>query len=194
MKVKEHPEYPRLEQAIKGAACHAASWEGVIYRSAPPKWSASRDMLSGAGSAKAGGRFNAAGSFPMVYGSTTPELAMIESLAFQRRAGLPVEQAMPLVFKAISVTVDRLLDLTDTTVLTALSVTAAHLMADRWWLARIRGEESLTQAVGRSAHASGIQALRAASAHAAAHGHNILLLPHHILPPSELKVLRRAGR
>ena len=80
-------------------------------------------MLTGGGSIKAGASFNAAGSFPMVYGSTTPELAMIESLAFQRRAGLPAERAMPLVFKAISVKVERLLDLTDVKLLAALDVT-----------------------------------------------------------------------
>lgn len=196
MKVKEHPQFSRLELAMKSAARHALSWDGIIYRSAPPKWAAGRDMLTGAGSMKAGARFNAAGTFPMVYCSTTPELAMIESLAFQRRAGLPVEQAMPLVFKAISVKVQRLIELTDPIVLSALDVTADKLMADAWWLARLRGEESLTQAVGRAAHANGIQALRVASAHSVAHGRNFLLLPDHIRPPNELKVLRhpRAGR
>jgi len=191
MRVKEHPEFPRLELAIKGATGHLMAWEGVVYRSAPPKWSTGRDMITGAGSMKAGARFNASGSFPMIYGSTTPELAMIESLAFQRRAGLPVDQALPLVFKAIEVKVDRLLDLTDAGVLAALGVTADLLLTEAWWLARLRGEESLTQAVGRAAHANGIQGLRVASAHSVAHGQNILLLPDHISPPSELHVLRR---
>ena len=126
----------------------------------------------------------------MVYGSTTPELAMIESLAFQRRAGLPVEQAMPLVFKAVSVKVERLLDLTEANVLAALGMTVDQLVTDEWWLAP-RGDESLTQAVGRAAHEQSVQALQVASAHSADHGHNILLLPDHITPPSELKVLRR---
>jgi RES domain-containing protein len=191
MKVKEHPRFPELELAMKGAARRAFSYDGTVYRSAPPKWAAGRDMLTGGGSVKAGARFNAAGSFPMVYGSTTPELAMIESLAFQRRAGLPVEQALPLVFKAIQVKVERLLDLTDAAVLTALGVTADQLLTEMWWLARLRGEESLTQALGRAAHANRIQALRVASAYSVAHGHNILLLPDHILPPSRLKVLGR---
>jgi len=153
-------------------------------------------MLTGAGSMKAGARFNAAGSFSMVYGSTTPELAMIESLAFQRRAGLPVERALPLVFKAISVKVERLLDLSDAPVLAVIGVTADQLLSEAWWLARLRGEESLTQAVGRAAHANRLQALRVASAHSATHGHNVLVLPEHISPPSELKVLRhpRPGR
>lgn len=191
MKVKDHPQFPRLELAMKSTAHHAVGWEGVIYRSAPPKWAAGRDMLTGAGSMKAGARFNAAGTFPMVYGSTTPELAMIESLAFQRRAGLPVERAMPLVFKAVSVKVERLLDLTDPIVLSELGVTMDQLLTEAWWLARLRGEESLSQAVGRAAHANRIQALRVTSAHSTAHGHNMLLLPDHVQPPSELKVLRR---
>jgi RES domain-containing protein len=190
MNVKEHVDYGRLELAMNGAARYLLRWDGIIYRSAPPKWAAGRDMLTGAGSMKSGARFNAAGSFAMVYGSTTPELAMIESLAFQRRAGLPVEQAMPLVFKAISVHVERLIDLGDARVLAALGVPATSLLAEAWWLARLRGEESLTQAIGRAVHANRIQAISVASAHSAAHGHNILLLPDHISPPSELKVLR----
>jgi RES domain-containing protein len=191
MTVKEHPEYSRLKQAMNAALRPLLHWEGVIYRSATSRWSAGRDMLAGAGSMKAGGRFNAAGAFPMVYGSTTPELAMIESLAFRRRAGVPVEDAMPLVFKAISVKVERLLDLTDSKVLAALDLTADRLTTESWWQARLRGEESLCQSVGRAAHAKGVQAIRAASAHTASHGHNVLLLPDNISPPSQLKVLRR---
>ena len=101
MTVTEHPDYSRRLAAMKLAVARVRPWLGTIYRSAPPKWSAGRDMLTGIGSMKSGARFNAPGSFPAVYGSTTPELAMIESLAYQRRAGLPVERALPLVFKAI---------------------------------------------------------------------------------------------
>jgi RES domain-containing protein len=192
--VKEHPEYGRLLDAMKLAAARAHPWSGTIYRSAPPKWSAGRDMLTGFGSMKSGARFNAPGSFAAVYGSTTPELAMIESLAYQRRAGLPVERALPLVFKAVSVEVERLLDLTDAAVLGELSVTADELRTEAWWLARARGEESLTQAVGRAAHACGVQALLVAPAHALTHGHNVIGLPDHIDPPSRLKVLRRPAK
>src|SRR6266536_622456 len=115
--VKENHEYGRLLGAMKIAAARLHPWSGTIYRSAPPKWSASRAMLTGVGSMKSGARFNAPASFSAVYGSTTPELAMIESLAYQRRAGLPVERALPLVFKAILIEVGRLLDLTDAAVL-----------------------------------------------------------------------------
>lgn len=175
---------------MKLAAGRARPWTGTIFRSAPPKWAAGRDMLTGAGSMKSGARFNAPGSFPAVYGSTSPELAMIESLAYQRRAGVPVEWAMPLVFKAVSVEVERLLGLSDAVVLTDLGVTLDALRTEAWWLARARGEESLTQAVGRAAHAHGIQAILVASAHSLAHGHNVIALPDHIRTPSRIKVLR----
>src|SRR4051812_33945754 len=179
---------------MKFAAAHAHSWPGIIYRSAPPKWSVGRDMLTGIGSLKSGARFNAPGSFAAVYGSTTPELAMIESLAYQRRAGLPVERAMPLVFKAISLGVERLLDLTDPSVLAQLGVTAPQVVTEAWWLSRARGEESLTQAIGRAAHHCKVQALQSASAQATAHGWNLIAFPGRIDPPNRLIVLRRQNR
>jgi RES domain-containing protein len=148
-------------------------------------------MLTGRGSIESGARFNAPGSYPAIYGSTTPELAMIESLAYQRRAGLPVEHAMPLVFKAISVNVERLLDLLNSDVLASLGTTLDQLRTDKWWLSRALGEESLTQAVGRAAHACGVQAILAPSAHTASHGHNLIVLPDHLQPPNRVTVFRR---
>jgi len=117
---------------------------------------------------------------------------MIESLAYQRRAGLPVEQAMPLLFKAISVAVERCLNLSDTAVLNDIGVSLDQLRTEKWWLARASNEESLTQAIGRAAHACDIQAFLAASAHTLDHGSNVVVLPDHIKKPSRLKVLRRS--
>ena len=194
MTVKEYPDSFRLLSAMKLAVGRARPWTGTIFRSAPSKWAAGRDMLTGIGSMKSGARFNAPGSFPAIYGSTTPELAMIESLAYQRRAGLPVERAMPLVFKAISITVERCLDLTDAGMLADLELSLDQLRTDTWWLARARGEESLTQAVGRAAHASGIESLLVASAHALDQGVNVVVLPDCLKPSSGLKVLRRYSK
>ncbi|MDB5323780.1 MAG: hypothetical protein JWN40_5411 [Phycisphaerales bacterium] len=194
MALKLHPDYDALLGAMKIAAARVCPWSGVIYRSAPPKWSAGRDMLTGVGSMKSGARFNAPGSFPAIYGSTTPELAMIESLAYQRRAGLPVQRALPLVFKAINVEVERLLNLMDATVLSDLGLTADQPRTEQWWLARARCEESLSQAIGRAAHACRVEAILVASAHTTDHGFNVIALPDHIHPPSRLKVLRRPAK
>jgi RES domain-containing protein len=192
--VKEHPDFPRLLEAIKVAASRARPWAGTIFRSAPPKWATGREMLTGVGSTRSGARFNAPDTFPAIYGSTTPELAMIESLAYQRRANLQLEWAMPLVFKAISVDVQRCVDMTDTAVLADIGVKLDQIRTEAWWLARARGEESLTQAIGRAAHACGIQSLLAASAHALDQGVNVVVLPDHLKPPSRVAVLRRPTR
>ena len=119
---------------------------------------------------------------------------MTESLAYQRRAKLPVERAMPLVFKAISVDVERCLDLSDAGMLAGIGLTLDQLQSEKWWLSRVRGEESLTQAIGRTAHACRVQALLAPSAHAADRGVNVIVLIDHLDPPSGVKVLRRPAK
>jgi RES domain-containing protein len=192
--VKEHPDFSRLLGAMELVAGRAGPWAGTIFRAAPPKWAAGREMLSGVGSMKSGARFNAPGSFSAVYGSTTPELAMIESMAYQRRAKLPVERALPLVFKAISVEVERCLDLSAAAVLMEMGLSLDQVRADAWWLARARGEEALTQAIGRAAYACAVQAILAASANALDQGYNVVVLPDHLKPPSGLKVLRRPAK
>jgi RES domain-containing protein len=188
--VKEHSEFPRLLKAMDSAVRNQHPWNGTIFRSAPPKWATSRAMLSGAGSMNSGARFNAPGSFPAIYGSTTPELAIIESLAYQRRANLPVEQALPLVFKAFSVNVAKLLDLSDAAVLASLKVSLDELRSEKWWLSRAEGEESLTQAIGRAAHLHRAQAILAPSAHTLDHGVNIIIFTQNMNPPSNIKILR----
>jgi RES domain-containing protein len=166
-----------------------------MYRAAPPTWATAKDILSGNGAFKSGGRFNAAGIFPAIYGSTSPELAMMESLAYQRRAGVPVERAFPLVFKAVSVEVERLLDLTDPVVLAELQLDVEQLRAEPWWLARARGQESHGQAVGRAIYSAGLQGLVAASSPSLDHGSNIVLFPDRLTPGHcRLAVIRRKRR
>ena len=192
--VKEYPRYAALQASMKRASRHVTAWSGIVYRSAPPKWAARHDFLSGTGSKIAGGRWNVPGSYAAIYASTTPELAMIESLAYQRRAGLPAHRALPLVFKAIAVDVERLLDLTHAGILADLGVAARDLRADAWWLARARGEESLTQAIGRAAHSLRAQAILSPSAHTTDHGLNLTVFPENIAFPSRINVLRAPRR
>ena len=195
MIVRAHPNYARFLGAMnRVATSKLRSYAGIIFRSAPPNWAAGKRMIAGLGSMKSGARFNAPDTFPAVYGSTTPELAMIESLAYQRRAGLPPERAMPLMFKAIRVEIERLLDLTTPDVLGDLGVVLTQLKQDPWWLCRARMEESLTQALGRAAHACGVQAIMAASAHTADPMFNVVVLPDHLTSSSVLRVLRSRPR
>lgn len=84
---------------------------GEIYRSASPKYANSRDLLTGGGSRRFGGRWNPVG-IAAVYGSLTPETAMEETLAHARYYGLPVHASMPRTFVAISFALKSVLDLT----------------------------------------------------------------------------------
>jgi hypothetical protein len=116
---------------------------------------------------------------------------MMESLAYQRRAGVPVARALPLVFKAISVKVERMLDLTEAVVLAELGVIVEQLRLEEWWKFRAKGEESFTQAVGRAAYACEIQMLMTASGQSLEHGCNLVVFPDHLLRSDGMRILRK---
>jgi len=144
------------------AAALATTWEGEFYRSCKVRYARSADLTSGAGSLRWGGRWSGPGVARVVYGSTTPEAAVAESLAGLRRAGIEPARAAPFVIAALRARFVAL-DLTAPEVLTALGLDAVELADDPWWLAQGRGVESLTQAVGRSAFEAGLGGLRVAS-------------------------------
>jgi RES domain-containing protein len=144
------------------AAGLAATWEGEFYRSCKVRYARGADLTSGEGSLRWGGRWNAPGLSRVVYGSSTPESAVAESLAGLRRAGIEPARAAPFVIAALRARF-RSLDLTSPQVLDALALDAGELASDPWWEAQGRGAESLTQAVGRAAFEAGLGGLRAAS-------------------------------
>jgi len=147
-----------------------------MYRSATPRYAGSADVTSGFGARKHGGRWNPPGPFAAVYGSSSPETALAESLANFRYYGIPVADALPRSILALSVRLDRMLDLTDPKVRSPLRVTRRAMRQERWREAQDRGEEALTQAIGRAAFDAGFDGLRAPSAADAA-GWNLVVFP-----------------
>src|SRR5262249_11972546 len=93
------------ELAFRGLACTSfgEAWKGVIYRATSPQYANSKDLVSGMGAKKFGGRWNPPGEFTAVYGAVDPETAFAESLAQQRHYGLPVHLVLPMVVAAIDV-------------------------------------------------------------------------------------------
>ena len=166
MKVQPHPEYEPLRRAFERLVSrgHVVKWSGKLYRSATPRYAASNDMVTGAGSRMNGGRWNAKETFHAVYGSMNPELAMTECLAHNRRFIIPEWKAMPRVFRALTIKVSRVADLTDGRVRQALRMSADRMIQDAWWLSQADGAESLTQAVGRAAFNAGLEGLIVPSA------------------------------
>src|SRR6516225_11007322 len=60
------------------------SWSGVIFRSVSPRYARAADIVSGYGSYRAGGRWNAPGIYA-IYGGIEPGLAADESFNFLLR-------------------------------------------------------------------------------------------------------------
>ena len=67
----DHPDYSRLLTVIQRLAADASAFRGVLYRACTPVYANTRDLLSGEGARRIGGRWNPPNLFPMVYLSTS---------------------------------------------------------------------------------------------------------------------------
>lgn len=153
-----HARAAELLAACRAARADARRWEGEFYRCCKVRYARSADLTSGAGSLLRGGRWNAPGLARVVYGSSTPEASVAESLSALRRAGVAPASAAPFVIAAVWACFDAL-DLTSAEVLAALSLESDALARDPWWTSQWAGRESLTQAVGRAAFEAGFEGL-----------------------------------
>jgi len=180
-----HPEFARLAEAVRRLS--SGPWKGIAYRSASPAYAGSRDLLSGEGVRRHGGRWNAAGAFPAVYASLTPETAIAEALGQFRYYGIPDADAMPRVLVALDASLAALADLTAGPARRILRVSRRRMRADSWRAAAERGRESLTQAIGRAAYEAEIEGLLVPSA-VDRKGANLVFFPERLRAGSRLTV------
>src|SRR5438093_751664 len=101
---------------------HAQILDVEVYRVAGPRQATAKDIVSGIGAFIAGGRWNPIGEMKAVYTSQEPETAMKESLEHFRYYGLPISKALPKVMVAVSLKVERLLDLTNPAISAGLPI------------------------------------------------------------------------
>src|ERR1700687_5970826 len=85
-----HTDSDRLTRALRRGMTRAGPWSGVFYRSSSPRYANKDDLLTGAGSKTAGGRWNPPDSFRVVYSSLDPLTAAEEALAHFRHYGLAI--------------------------------------------------------------------------------------------------------
>jgi RES domain-containing protein len=178
-----------LTARMKRCRTWAGEWHGTIYRSTTPAYAASKDMLSGEGSRRHGGRWNAPGTFPAVYGSLDPETAMAEALAHFRYYGIPLAAAMPRIFVAIDVALSTVLDVQDRRVLQTLGVTRARIVHSNWRALGTEGERPVTQVIGEAACAAGLEAILVPSS-ARNGGGNLVSFPGNLGAAARLAVRR----
>jgi len=187
-RMKSHSDYEKIFQALQGCMDRIAPWSGVIYRSTSPRYYSRNQILSGEGGSRRGGRWNPVG-IKAVYGSLTPETAMAETLQLYRYRKIPIVEAMPKVFVAIEVSISRTLDLRNTDTLRILNVSLEEILDEDWRMKEERGEESLSQAIGRAAYSAGAEGILAPAA-ADRMGTNVVVYPEGLAAGSMMEVVR----
>src|SRR5579862_8490124 len=126
-------------------------WRGELFRSASPRYASKDDIVTGAGSKAAGGRWNPRACFNAVYASLDVETAVAEALEHCRHYGFPLSKAMPRVLVALDAKIGRVLDLRDGATRRALGVSERRMLDEPWREEQKKGREALTQAIGRLA-------------------------------------------
>lgn len=175
MKVTPHPDYKSILAAVRAVA--PSPFDGTVFRYAKLRYARTRDITSGVGAALNGGRWNAPGTFKTVYGALDSATAHAEHKGYASYAKTPEASLLPLLLVAIDAKgLTRVLDLTDAAVRRTLKVALKDLVNTDWRAANLRGEEALTQAIGRAARKAGFEALLVPSAQAAK-GPNLVFFP-----------------
>lgn len=154
MDVRGHPRYGEFGYRVRELAVRASTWTGVTFRSIPLEYASPDDILSGEGTFRAGGRWNAPRSFPVIYSSTRPGAAAEE--AFQLADEFEIAQAdlRPRLICGIKWELSSVIDLTVAKLPGWIDL-PAWMREDRRAL-NDRGFESLCQAFGRAARNNGV--------------------------------------
>jgi len=183
-KLVEHPDSADIAAALAKAT--AGAFRGTVYRSAEPLYARRAKILTGRGSAKHGGRWNPFG-VATVYGSTTPETAMAESVAHLRRYGFDPADAFPRVFVAVELKLSAVIDLTNAATRRKLGISLTTIHNENWRKENARGHETRTQAIGRLSAAAGFEGLIVPACDG---GKNVNWFPTHLRHGSTAKLSR----
>ena len=186
-----HPRQAAWRQAFAEHPEFIMPWQGDTFRFGSLRYLRPREILSGLGSFKVGGRFNAPGSFPAVYASLDKATAVAELDARARYYGLSADALQPSVLVAVEMRLQALVDLRQPAVLTALGITPDAIATCDWRAAQAAGREALTQALGRAAYENGLEALLVPSAQVP-DGVNLVYFPGANRPGSTARIYHDA--
>lgn len=153
-----NPNFPdfldRLQQAGKSIL---TPWAGFVWRFNAIDHPSPKEILSGMGAYRFGSRWNAAGAFPVVYGSTSEQVAVAEAQASDQYYGLVCRK--PRLFVCIRFKLAAMLDLSSAETLKKLGISQDDLQLEDWRKTHDEGYESLTQSIGRAAAEFGAEAI-----------------------------------
>jgi RES domain-containing protein len=145
------PDYVDLYGRVQRALSTAAAFHGTLYRACDPTYANTRDLLTGEGSRKVGGRWNGPGSFATVYLAQSVDGSIAESLGLPGVFGFDPAKRLPLTLVAVEVRLQVVLDLTDARVRRILGIAINTMNTCDWRGENAVGKESFTQALGPAA-------------------------------------------
>ncbi|MEI7835754.1 MAG: RES family NAD+ phosphorylase [Planctomycetota bacterium] len=185
---RAHARFEELVRRLAGLQDRLTPWSGTVYRNCAPRYATNTDLLGGSGSSLYGGRWNPA-RIRTVYASMTPQASMEETLAQFRRRGLDISDAMPRMFVAIRVDLQRVLDLTDTNTRRRLSLSLPKALREDWRQTQASGTDGLAQSLGRAAFATGVEAMIVPSS-TCPKGRNLICFPANLTAQSSFVIHR----
>jgi RES domain-containing protein len=185
--VKLNRAFTEFSRRLREASEISRPWKGTIYRVTSLQYHDPNEILTGEGSYRYGGRWNAIRSFRAVYGSVDDVTALKESKANAEYANLRYPFRETRLVVAVEVSLSRVADLTSPQTLKALEITEEELRTEDWRNVQEQGFESLTQALGRAVFESKAEGLLAFSARVP-QAINIAYFPQNKLRGSEVKL------
>lgn len=157
MKVRSNSRYAEFVYRIGRSSLRAKPWGGVTFRSVQLEFARPDHVLSGQGSLVYGGRWNAPGSFPVIYSSTRPGTAVDEAFQLAADFELAPDDIKPRITCGVEWKLSSVIDLATSGIPSWLEL-GAWLKED-FEKINHRGAETLCQAFGRAARNSGILGL-----------------------------------
>jgi RES domain-containing protein len=162
--MRSHPSYKALHTALGKALPGVAVFRGILYRACDPVYANTRDLLTGVGNQKHGGRWNAPDGMATIYLSQSIEGAISESLGLPSRFGFDPATRLPLTLVAVDASIELVIDFTDTDLRKKITITFAAMTGCDWRSENVAGREALTQALGRAAFELGAHGIIVPSA------------------------------
>jgi RES domain-containing protein len=187
--VAPHEDFARIAAGLEACLGRSTPWEGTVYRSAAPRYSGDGDIATGAGSFRMGGRWNPPGRCRTVYASLDPETAMKEALATFRYYGWALHDAMPRIFRALEIRLERVINLRHRRVREHLAPWLQAALDEDWRSIQSSGQEPTSQAIGRAAFELRLEGLLVPS-HARRARTNLIVFPDNLLPGRVLRTAR----
>jgi RES domain len=162
MNVRPNPRYAEFVHRIGTLSPRPARWAGVTFRSVELEHANPDEILSGEGSRRFGGRWNAPETFPVIYSSTRPGTAIEEAFQLASDYDLSPEDLKPRITCGIEWDLARVIDLTQSKLPAWLKLKT--WMQEDFLHINDSGFETLCQSFGRAARNSMISAILCLSA------------------------------